>query len=171
MKSAPTLNTNRCVLSAITLNDIPMLRQILDDTETKRFLPELCEAFQTEKSLRQLITSFDKYLIQNKGVLWGIRKDDNLIGFIAIIDIPTNSTLFYAMHPLYRNYGYTKEAVSKVARSFKEKHPKLSMHTEVYNDNYASISILQSCGFKVSGKANKKNMLTLVPLPFATFQL
>lgn len=161
MKSVPTLHTGRCSLSTVTQSDIPVLRQILDDTETQRFLPELCEEFQTLESLQKFVASFGKYLAQNEGILWGIRKDNTLIGFIAIMDIMTNLTLFYAMHPHYRNLGYAKEAVAEVVRYFKDKHPNLHLHTEVYNDNHASISILQSCGFKISGKENKKTMLTL----------
>ena len=161
MKSVPVLHTHRCTLSAVTQSDIHILRQILDDSETQRFLPELCEEFQTTESLQQFIASFDKFLLQDDGVLWGICRDNVFIGFIAIMDIKTNPTLFYAMHSNYRNQGYAKEAVSEVVRYFKEKHPNLNLHTEVYKDNHASIVILQSCGFMVSGKENEKIMLTL----------
>ena len=161
MKSVPSLHTDRCTLSAVTQSDIPVLRQILDDTETQRFLPELCEEFQTLESLQKFVTSFDKYLAQDEGVLWGIYKDGTLIGFIAIMDIMTNPTLFYAMHPHYRNQGYAKEAVSDVLKHFKVKHKNLNLHTEVYNDNHASIFILQSSGFIVFSKKHEKTMLTL----------
>lgn len=161
MKSVPVLHTHRCTLSAVTQSDIHILRQILDDTETQRFLPELCEEFQTAKSLQQFVVSFDKYLLQDDGFLWGICRDNVFIGFIAIMDIKTNPTLFYAMHPHYRNQGYAKETVSDVVKDFKEKYPNLYLHTEVYKDNQASIAILQSCGFMVSAKENEKIMLTL----------
>lgn len=162
MKTVPTLHTDRCTLASVKQNDIPMIQQIMEDTVTQRFLPELCHEFQTEVSLRQLFTSFDKYLIQDKGFLWGIRKNDRLIGFIAIMDIPTDSTLFYTMHPHYRNLGYAKETVLEVVKYFKGMYPKLNMQTEVYDDNIASISVLQSCGFKVSGKKDGKTILTLI---------
>lgn len=161
MKSVPVLHTHRCTLSAVTQSDIPVLRQILDDTETQRFLPELCEEFQTAECLQQFVASFDKYLLQNEGILWGIRRNDVFIGFVAIMDISYDPILFYAIHPNYRNQGYAKGVVSEVVRYFKEKHPNLNLHTEVYKDNHASIAILQSCGFLVSGKENKKTMLTL----------
>ena len=149
MNSFPTLHTERCTLSEITQCDIPVLRQILDDAETKRFLPELCEEFSTTESLQQFIASFDKYLFHDEGILWGIRKEDMLIGFIAIMDISSNPTLFYAMHPDCRNQGCAKESVSGVIKHIKVIFPNLKLKTEVYNDNQASISILQSCGFKV----------------------
>ena len=161
MKSLPVLHTHRCTLSAVTQSDIHILRQILDDTETQRFLPELCEEFQTAECLQQFVASFDKYLLQDDGILWGIRRDKVFIGFIAIMDIKINPTLFYAMHPLYRNQGYAKEAVSDVVKDFKKVHPNQFLHTVVYNDNYASISILQFCGFVASGQKNEKTMLML----------
>ena len=161
MKSVPVINIHRCTLSAVTQSDIHILRQILDDTKTQRFLPELCEEFQTTECLQQFVASFDKYLLQDDGVLWGIRRDSVFIGFIAIMDVKTNPTLFYAMHPHYRNQGYTKEAVADVVKDFKKEHPNRALHTEVYKANHASLAILQSCGFVVSGKENEKIMLTL----------
>lgn len=102
------------------------------------------------------MSHFDTYAQNEDGTLWGIETEDTLIGFVAIMDISYDPILFYALHPHYRNQGYAKEAVAEVVRYFKDKHPNLHLHTEVYNDNHASISILQSCGFKISGKENKK---------------
>ena len=148
MKSVPILHTTRCVLSAITSADIPVLRQIMDDTYTQHFLPELCEVFQTEDSLKQFIASFDTYLQQDEGFLWGIHKEDTFIGFIAIMDIPDNPTLFYAMHPIYRNRGYMKESLKTVIDYTKGMSLCNKLQTEVYQDNKESLSILESCGFK-----------------------
>ena len=161
MKAVPTLHTDRCTLSAVIQSDIPVLRQILDDSETQRFLPELCEEFQTAESLQQFVESFDKLQLHDEGILWGIRKDNVFIGFIAIMDITTNPTLFYAMHPHYRNQGYAKETLADAVKDFKKEHPNRALHTEVYKNNHASIAILQSCGFVFSGKENEKIMLTL----------
>lgn len=118
-------------------------------------------AVKTEEEFLQLMRHFDTYVQNEDGALWGIEAEDMLIGFVAIMDISYDPILFYAMHPHYRNQGYAKEAVAEVVRYFKDKHPNLHLHTEVYNDNHASISILQSCGFKISGKDQKKTMLTL----------
>ena len=163
MISVPVLRTDRCILSAVTYKEIPVLRQILDDAETQRFLPELCEVFQTEESLQRFIESFNTYLLQDEGILWGIYSDlfPTLMGFIAIMDITTEPTLFYAMHPANRNQGYAKGSVSEVTNNFQVWYPGLNLHTEVYNDNLPSIYILQSCGFKVSGNENEKMILTI----------
>lgn len=148
MKTVPILYTDRCTLSAVTQSDIPVLRQILDDTETQRFLPELCDEFQTEESLKQFVASFDKYLLQDEGVLWGIHKDDTLIGFIAIMDIKTNPTLFYAMHPDYRNIGYMKESLKILIDYVHLKDARIKLQTEVFFDNITSIELLLGIGFR-----------------------
>lgn len=148
MTSVPILHTDRCTLSTVTQSDIPVLRQILDDSETQRFLPELCKEFRTTESLQKFVASFGKYLAQNEGILWGIRKDNTLIGFIAIMDIMTNPTLFYAMHPKHRNNGYMKECLAKVVDYVQEVNHCDRLQTEVYNENVASGKLLTDIGFQ-----------------------
>lgn len=161
MNNFPTLHTKRCILREISRDEIPLLREIIEDEQFQRFLPELSNAVKTEEELLQLIRHFDTYVQNEDGALWGIETEDTLIGFVAIMDISYEPILFYALHPNYRNQGYAKEAVSEVARYFKETHPNLNLHTEVYKDNHASIAILQSCCFMISGNENEKIMLTL----------
>ena len=169
MNNFPTLHTKRCILRDISQDEIPTLREIIEDEQFKRFLPELYDTVKTEEGLLQLMKHFDTYVHNEDGALWGIETEGTLAGFAAIMDISYDPILFYAMHPNYRNQGYVKEAVSEVVRYFKVQHPNLNLHTEVYNDNHASIAILQSCGFMVSGKENEKIMLTLLePILSAT---
>lgn len=161
MITFPTLHTKRCILREISQDEIPTLREIIEDELFQRFLPEMYDTVKTEEGLLQLMRHFDTYVQNEDGAMWGIETEGALAGFVAIMDISYDPILFYAIHPHYRNQGYAKEAVSEVVRYFKEKYPNLNLHTEVYNDNHASIAILQSCGFMVSGKENVKIMLTL----------
>lgn len=147
MNTVPTLHTNSCTLSAVTQVDIPNLFQILEDSETQRCLPELCNEFPTVESLLQFIASFDTYIIQDEGVLWGIRKDNILIGFIAIMDISTNPTLFYAMHPIYRNKGYMKECLNELIDFVDKENLCYIMNSEVNHENDISRKLLFSIGF------------------------
>ena len=149
MKAIPVLYTARCVLSTVTSADILVLCQILDDADTRRFLPELCEVFQTEGSLKQFIASFDKYLQQNEGILWGIRKEDTFIGFIAIMDTPDNPTLFYAMHPAYRNQGLMKESLVKTEQYICENKVCQMISSEAYYENTISKKLLRDIGLQV----------------------
>lgn len=161
MISFPTLHTKRCILREISRRELSKLREIIEDEQFQRFLPEMYNAVKTEEELLQLMRHFDTYVLNDDGALWGIVTKGALTGFVAIMDISYDPILFYVMHPNYRNQGYAKEAVAEVVRYFKDKHPNLHLHTEVYNDNHASISILQSCGFMISSNEQKKTMLTL----------
>lgn len=161
MNAVPVLHTRRCVLREIARDEIPTLRQIVDDDLFQRFLPELYELVKSEEGLHRFIKSFETYAQHDEGVLWGVETDGILVGFVAIMDVSYDPILFYAMHPRHRNQGYAKETISEVARHFIEKFPNLDLHTEVYNDNHASISILQSCGFKDIDYKTSKIVLAL----------
>ena len=162
MKTVPVLHTKRCVLTAITEKDIPVLRQIMEDIETRRFLPELCDVVKTEAGWKQCISSFDTYHTRNEGILWGIRLEENLIGFIAIMDIPENPTLFYAMHPDYRNRGLMKECLEEVIKRVQKEALCDKLQTEVYFENKASLSLLIDNGFVPKDRTEQKQMLNIV---------
>lgn len=161
MITFPTLHTKRCFLREITQDETPILREIIEDEQFQRFLPEMYDTVKTEEGLLQLMRHFDTYVQNEDGALWGIETEGALAGFVAIMDISYDPILFYAIHPHYRHQGYAKESVSEVVRYFEEKYPNLNLHTEVYKDNLASIAILQACGFVVSSRENEKIMLTL----------
>lgn len=156
MKPFPVLRTSRCLQTPVTQMDIPILRQILDDADTRCFLPELCDAFQTTESLMQFITSFDKYFVQGEGFLWSIRKDDVLIGFIAIMDVSYNPILFYAMHPDFRNCGYMNECLTEVMQYIYRNNICKSINTEVYKENLFSQQLLARMGFMLYKKDSLK---------------
>lgn len=146
MMQVPIIQTNRCSLSAVSRNDIPVLLQIVNDAETRRFMPDFCEVFHTVDSLNTFIDSFDHYSHGNQGFLWGIRLQENLIGFIGIMDIPDSCTLFYAMHPGYRKYGYLKESLTEVIRFINDNDLCPTIHSEVFADNYISQKVLTEMG-------------------------
>lgn len=161
MNTFPVLHTHRCVLREIVQDELPALRQIVDDELFQRFLPELHEMIKTEEGLLLFVSHFEVYAQNGDGTLWGIEAENVLVGFVAIMDVSYAPVLFYAMHPRYRNQGYGNEAVSEVVRYFKVVFPDLTLHTEVYDDNMVSLSILQSCGFKSFGHENRKVLLLL----------
>ena len=103
MNTFPEITTQRCVLRQITNEDIPALRQIIDDKQFMRFLPELYETLKTNDGLKRFFHIFDIYVRNDDGVLWGLSVSGTLIGFIAIIDVSYDPVLFYAVHPQYRN--------------------------------------------------------------------
>ena len=96
--------------------------------------------------------SFHTYLSKNEGILWGIRKHDTLIGFVATIDLSTNPTIFFAMHPKYRNQGYMQESVRLATQYIYDAKLTNELHTEVDVNNIASQKVLEHCGYKAKEK-------------------
>ena len=94
----PILYTKRCRLDRITLHDVDMLRDIVEDVQFRLYLPELYELMHNFDGMHRFLNSFDTYAQNGDGFLWGILKQSYLIGFVAIMDISYEPTIFYAMH-------------------------------------------------------------------------
>lgn len=156
----PILYTKRCRLDRIMLHDIDVLRNIVEDVQFRLFLPELYELIHNADGMNQFLSSFDAYAQNGDGFLWGIWKQSFLIGFVAIMDISYEPTIFYAMHSEFRNKGFAKEAVVEVVAYYKS-ISNTPLHTEVFQTNLPSLSILASCGFRVTGSKDNKFLLTL----------
>ena len=150
--SVPTLLSDHCTLNEIGENDITALRTIFSDADTQRYLPDLCDIAQTNDGIKQILKSFHTYLSKNEGVLWGIRKHDTLIGFVAAMDLSTNPTIFFAMHPKYRNLGYMQESVRLATQYVCDAKLTNELYTEVDVNNIASQKVLERCGYKVREK-------------------
>ena len=127
-----------------------------------RFLPELYDVFKSKQSILQFKRNFEVYSQNDDDALWGINVDSILIGFIAIIDLSFDPVLFYAILPQYRSQGYAKEGVATVVSYIKNILPDVRLHSAVFLDNKASLSILKSCGFREVSKAESKIMLELL---------
>lgn len=150
--SVPTLHSEHCMLNEIEENDISGLRTIFSDADTQRYLPYLCDIAQTNEGIKQILKSFRPYLSKDESILWGIRKHDTLIGFVATMDLSTNPTIFFAMHPKYRNQGYMQESVRLATQYICDTKLTNELHTEVDVNNIASQKVLERCGYKVREK-------------------
>lgn len=157
MKSVHILHSDRCSLTVVTQSDIPVLHQILEDSETKRFLPELCNEFQISDSLQHSLNHSTNTYLKTKAFCGGIRINDTLIGFIALMDITTNPTLFYAIHPSYRNNGYMKECIIATIRFVNEAKLCQIIQSEVYCDNVISARLLTNLNFKIYKQSGNKD--------------
>ena len=110
--------------------------------------------------MHKFLSSFDAYAQNGDGFLWGIWKQSYLIGFVAIMDLSYDPTIFYAIHPEYRNKGYAKEVVAEVVVHYRT-ISKSPLHTEVYPFNLASLAVLTFCGFHKISNRGSKLLLTL----------
>ena len=148
MKTFPNIVTPRCRLSRITDADIVCLQEIFDDGLTRKFLVELYELINQEDGVLKFISVFEHYRKIDEGILWGIRLERVLIGFIGVMDLSENPTVFYAMHPSYRSQGYMKEGLEYVISFLSAADICTYMYSNVHNDNYSSIGLLESLDFE-----------------------
>lgn len=155
--SVPTLQSDYCTLNEIGENDIAAMRTIFSDADTQRYLPDLCDIAQTNEGIKQILKSFRTYLSKNEGILWGIRKHDTLIGFVATMDLSTNPTIFFAMHPKYRNQGYMQESVRLATQYICDTKLTNELHTEVDVNNIASRKVLERCGYSTYDVVNNNS--------------
>ncbi|MDC2009068.1 GNAT family N-acetyltransferase [Bacteroides thetaiotaomicron] len=165
MKTVPELTTSRCALRQIAIEDLPLLSQIMQDEQSQQYLPELYDIVKTEKGLLQCVSSFETYLHQDEGILWGIYANEDFIGYIALMDISVAPSVFYALHPLHRKHGYMKECLKEVISFLFNNSLCNYLQTEVYENNAASLNILNANGFNVVKYENGKFYLQKVAIP------
>ena len=159
MTELPVLKSTRCVLNRMTEEDIPVMREIFDDEQTRKNLSELWTLVETNEGVKHVLSSFNILMKQNEGFIWGVRHNGNLIAFVAFMDLSCNPTVIYAMHPAYRSKGYMKECVALSVQYILDSGMCSYMQTEVHNDNIASVGLLQLIGFDVVSKDKLKTYL------------
>lgn len=143
------LTTPRCFLTQASLEDTDAIYEIINNEECEKNMPEFYSAFHRKKDVKRFIQTFSNYRRLGGGMLWTIKRHSSIIGFVGIMDIPDNATLFYATHPKYRNKGYMKESVMSCLRYFEERYSGMPIHTVVFEDNIPSLKILANTVVKI----------------------
>ena len=156
MNSFPEIIARHSVLTRISEDALGILKEIFEDAETKRFLPELYEILDTPDGLHRFTSTFDLYAQNDEGYLWGIKHSDEFVGFIAVMDLSDAPALFYATHPNHRSKGYMKDALCGVIDYLSYKRTIRTISTDVYKENSISIALLQQLGFCVCKEDDKK---------------
>lgn len=161
MIELPVLKSRHCLLNRITEEDLPVMRQILNDELTRKYLSELWTLVKTDEGIKQMLTSFYIFMEQDEGLIWGVRLDGKLIAFVAFMDLSCNPTIVYAMHPAYRSRGYMKECVAQSVKYVLDCGLSSYVRTEVHNENVPSIRLLQSIGFEIVNRCRWKTYMRL----------
>ena len=155
MNIFPEIITKCSVLTHMSEDELCVLKEIFDDAETKRFLSEIYELLDTPDGLQNFVATFDFYTQNDEGYLWGVKHSDELVGFVAVMDLSYIPTLFYATHPNHRSKGYMKNALYAVLDYLSSKAIR-TISTDVYKENSISITILQQLGFCACKEDDKK---------------
>lgn len=162
MNPFPEINARHSVLTRISEDALGILRDIFDDADTRRFLPELYELLDSYNGIQKFVSTFDLYTQNDEGYLWGIKNSDEFVGFIAVMDLSDDPALFYATHPNHRSRGYMKDALQSVLGYLSNQKTVRTISTDVYKENNISINILQQLGFCVCREDDKKVYMSKV---------
>lgn len=156
MNLFPEINTRHSTLTRISEDKLGILKEIFEDVETRRFLPELYELLDSSNGIQKFVSTFELYTQNDEGYLWGVKHYDELVAFVAVMDISDIPILFYATHPNHRTRGYMKDALQNVLVYLSNQKAVRMISTDVYKENNISINILQQLGFCVCREDDKK---------------
>lgn len=162
MNPSPEIDAKHSVLTRISEDALKILKEIFDDADTRRFLPELYELLDSSDGLQNFIATFVYYSQNDEGYLWGIKRSDEFVGFVAVMDLSDIPVLFYATHPNHRSRGYMKDALQSVLGYLSNQKTVRTISTDVYKENNISINILQQLGFCVCREDDKKVYMSKV---------
>lgn len=156
MNPFPEINARHSVLTRISEDALGILKDIFDDADTRRFLPELYELLDSFDGFQNFVTTFDYYTQNDEGYLWGVKQSGKLVGFVAVMDLSDIPALFYATHPNHRSRGYMKDALQSVLGYLSNQKAVRTISTDIYKNNSISINLLQQLGFCVCREDDKK---------------
>ena len=139
--------TPRCLLAEIGSGEADRLIEIFEDPETQRFLPDLSKMIHEKGGINVFLDAFNQDVEDGSGLLYGIYQGGIVIGFIAIMGIPENPFIFYAVHPEKRRHGYMAESIKALMEYMDSTGICRLLSTYVALDNIASEKILTQVGF------------------------
>lgn len=160
MNYTPDISTKYSLLTRVSEDEMSILREVFEDVETRRFLPELYELLDAPDGLQEFVSIFDLYAQNGEGYLWGIKHNGVLVGFVAVMDLLDVPALFYGMHPNHRSCGYMKDALYGIFDYLRNHKTIQAITTECHKENSASIGLLQHMDFCVSKEENAKVFLS-----------
>lgn len=160
MNPFPEINSRHSALARISESELDILKEIFDDADTRRFLPELYELLDYPDGLQNFIATFVYYSQNDEGYLWGVKHCDELVAFVAVMDLSDIPVLFYATHPNHRSRGYMKDALQSVLGYLSNQKAVRTISTDVYKENSISIALLQQLGFCVCNEDDKKTYMS-----------
>lgn len=105
MNPFPEINARHSVLTRISEDALGILKEIFEDVETRRFLPELYELLDYPDGLPNFIATFVYYSQNDEGYLWGIKHSDEFVGLVFIY-LTTLNIRFLFKHSKLVYYGY-----------------------------------------------------------------
>ena len=138
------IKTERLVLKSISDNDQQALIEIFKNDIVKEtyMLPD----FQSEEHAIKLFNRFKELSLNEERYVYGIYKEDTLIGFLNDVEIKDKTIeMGYVVHPKYHNQGYATEAFKGVINKLLEDGFE-EVIAGAFEINPASVRVMVKCG-------------------------
>ena len=138
------IETERLVLKSISENDQKAMIDILVNNQVKETY--MIPGFKDEQEAIKLFNRFKELSLSPNRYVFGIYKDDYLIGFLNDVEIKDDFVeMGYVIHPAYHNQGYATEAFKAVIAHLFEVGFK-EVVAGAFESNEASIRVMIKCG-------------------------
>lgn len=149
----PTLETERLLLRAVTINDAANIMAIRNHATVNKYIHGRAPLKNIEESKARIVNILNEQQ-QKKVILWCIclkEEPQNMLGSIVFWNIEPENDLAeigYELHPEHHNKGIMSESVKKILVYGKEimRLKKITAYT--HKNNLASIRMLQSNDFQ-----------------------
>ncbi|MCJ8518758.1 RimJ/RimL family protein N-acetyltransferase [Pseudorhizobium tarimense] len=149
LRSCPVISTARVVLRPHRLTDADAIAQSLSDFAVARMLARIPQPYDRQDGL-------DWLQMQLSGTLpgWNLAittGDDVHIGVVGLELRGPHWHLGYWLNRFYWGKGLMTEAVAAILDRALRRMPDVEIHSGVFADNPASLTIQQKLGFRIIG--------------------
>lgn len=145
-----TVKTARLTLSPLEESDLEDLIDILaNENVSKTYM--ICDLY-TDADRKKLYDRLCRFIADSESILYGIRKNGALIGFIHDMEIDRDSIeMGYVLSFEHWNNGYMTEAFKAMIKILFECGFG-SVIAGYFEENTASMRVMEKCGMSPMGK-------------------
>ena len=163
-----TLRTERLVLNATTLEDVPVIQHAFGRPEVARMMATVKPNWTYDEARSWLLL---RLVPNERGFSRAVRlHDGRLIGSIGVGGNPYN--LGYMFDPDHWGRGYASEALQAFLPAAFAHFPEIDqIGADIYDDNPASARILQKLGFVRVGAANCEGIGRVEAAPSSAYRV
>lgn len=147
------IRTKRLELKPISNNDRNNMIEILTDGTVKKtyMIPD----FETEEQIEKMFQRLKELSMTEGFYQAGIFQDKELIGWVNEVERKHSGIeLGYVIHPKHQNHGYATEMLSAMIEKL-QKDGFLEIITGAFEENIASIRVMEKCGMKKLDKTDE----------------
>jgi [ribosomal protein S5]-alanine N-acetyltransferase len=153
----PTLETERCILRPITLDDAPAVFPLASDPEIARYTSMFGSTLHlVPKETRSFIQRCLDMQRNNYGMCWVIieKYSDTIIGMMSLFGYSSahrKAEFGYALSPAYWGMGIATEVSKALIQSVFTQLDLMRLQATVDPENMNSIRVLIKCGMQYEG--------------------